>query len=67
MPHDCKGQEIKPGDVVLFRGRVTQVYPGATDCDATIEARDALPNIATPSMTLSSKHLERVDGDAPAE
>lgn len=45
MPHDAHGREIKPGDQVVLRGTVREVYgdgsaDGTSGCNAVIDLAD---------------------------
>lgn len=63
MPHDRNGKEIRVGDEVLLRAKVTQVWAGEDYCNITIESiTGRKPDGLSDTAVLNAAVLEVVSG-----
>ena len=61
MPHDAKGNELKPGDRVIIRGTVKQVHSATEYCNVDVELDHPMPPNTTKSTlsAINTKQLEK--------
>ena len=68
MPHDSKGNELKPGDEVLIRARVQSIEASSEYCNATVHTLIPMPPYTSPfTIVLNTKQVEKVDPQPVAE
>ncbi len=60
MPHDILGNELREGDVVMMRMRVSAVYPTEKACNVTLVAVDGPESEYKPVVSCNTK-LVRLD------
>jgi hypothetical protein len=61
VPHDKNNREIKVGDEVVVRCRVTAVCPGEEACNVTVEVIDEpLGGAYKPLVTMNTKQMCKV-------
>lgn len=62
MPHDCRGQKLEPGDEVIVRFTVADVFQSDTACNVNLhpidvaDCKDYFPS----SITCNSRFVELV-------
>ena len=63
MPHDCKGVELKPGDIVYIQAKVRDISQKDADCNCTLEVIDVTEESRTepyrPQIAMNTKFCER--------
>jgi hypothetical protein len=57
VPHDCKGNEVKPGDRVVLRGVVRDVFPSESACNVNVDI-DNGNEPYKPFLTLNTQGVE---------
>lgn len=64
--HDCNGKPIEKGDEVTMRFRVLETFPGADECNVTMEAIVPNETVAgeahyVPTLCCCSRLTEKVE------
>lgn len=68
MPHDCKGQEVKVGQVVSVLFKVEAVHAGPTECNVSLAALERVSDSSRPSYLPGvTMHTRNVQVERPAE
>lgn len=59
MPHDANGHKIKPGDHVMLKARVEEVYASETACNCRIkiDAPEGEPSAVLSQINTKSLYL----------
>ena len=62
MPHDAKGNVLKPGDRIVIPATVLVVHPGQDYCNCDVEFEYPMPPNAARSRfsTLNTRQVEKV-------
>lgn len=63
MPHDKSNNDLKVGDSVIIRGKVTAItQDGNHFCNLTVETDEKMyPSESKSALSLNAKQVEKVD------
>ena len=67
MPHDAKGNLLKPGDKVVIPATVICVHPSPEYCNCDVEFEYPMPPNTARSRfsTLNTRQVEKVGSESP--
>lgn len=67
MPHDKRGQLLRPGDRVILRGKIKLINPSENYCNCTIELEEPMPTDTGPRSgeTVSGINCRQLESQEP--